>query len=109
MSERSALLPAPDWDDRLHREPFTVGAVLRHGRYLGVPVLAVQDDGDGFLVSLWPDRLKPGRSHGKDKPFTFNKAEWWRVWGAQIVDAELEYEPPEFPLTLEPKPVPDEA
>lgn len=85
------------------------GDVLRVGRYLGTPVLVVQDDGDGFVVALYPDRLKPGRSHGKDKPFTFAKAEWWRLWAPQVEDADVDFEPPVFPLTLEPHPVPDDA
>lgn len=83
-----------------------VDRVLRAASYLGTPVLVVADTGDGYVTALWPDRVKPGRSHGREKPFTFNKGEWWRVWSGQVVVAEFEFEPPAFPLLLAPKPKP---
>jgi hypothetical protein len=103
MNEPAALV-----DDRLHKESFTVDGVLTAGRYCGTPVLVVRDEGDGYVIALWPDRKDPGRSHRKPKPFTFAKGEWWRIPRDQI-DTDVDFLSPTFPLTLEPKPVSDAA
>ena len=94
----------------MHSEAtFAVSSVLRTGLYLDVPVLVVADEGDGWVIGLWPDRERPKRSHGKPRPFTFTKGEWWRFWGEQVKPAEdFEYEAPAFPLHLEPKAEGDE-
>jgi hypothetical protein len=86
------------------REPVEVTTIVRAGAYLGVPILVVADEGDGWLLSLWPDKERPGRSHGALKPFTYRRGEWWRLWGEQVTHSDHTYEMPPFPLRLEPKP-----
>jgi hypothetical protein len=89
-------------------EPFQVEGVIRPGRYTNVPVLVVKDCGHGFLVGLWPDKLNPGRSHGKQRPFTYQKGEWWVLWSGQIHESDHEFVAPSFPLVLQPHPTPDD-
>lgn len=75
--------------------------------YLGVPVLIVEDHGDGWVTALWPDKENPGRSHKKPKPFTYRKLEWWKFWKEQLeTTGAADVELPGFHFTLAPKPEP---
>lgn len=78
-------------------------APTRQADYLNVPVLVIEE-GDGWVLVLWPDKERPGRSHGQPKPYTYRKGEWWRVWSAQTIPCDHPYESPPLPLVLEPKP-----
>lgn len=64
------------------RQPIGIGV------YLGTYMLIYEDLGDGWLVARSVDNENPGKSHGKQKPYTFtgkgNDAWSGRVWKDQV-------------------------
>lgn len=54
------------------------------GTYLGIPVLIVEDLGDGWVICVCPDQENPKKRRGKTLPFTYNKGEAYKHWSEQI-------------------------